>query len=106
MVELTTQHKNKKRTVAYVSEDPEFRDKIYEKGKDAYISLGEVSYPDKMAEIYKEAGFSDYDEETKEYKVQGDYKKVKALAQQPLPGLPSGIRGIGYEKYTYTKRKT
>lgn len=83
------------RSVAYASEDKEFRDNIYEKGLDAYISLGAIAYPDKMNEIFKECGYDDYDEETKEWKIKGDYGAVKELAQKPLPGLPKGLRGIG-----------
>ena len=46
------EHKREPRGIAYFSEDPEFRDNIYEKGKDAYIQLGGISYPDIFEEIY------------------------------------------------------
>lgn len=81
------------RSIAYITEDTEFRDKIYEANKDAYISLGALTYPDKMAKIFEQCGFH-YDETQKEW-VGGNYKQVKELAQQPLPGLPKGIRGLG-----------
>ena len=81
------------RSIAFASEDPEFRDKIYLSKKDAYIELGGITFPEEFTKIYKECGFT-FDEEKKEW-VGGNYKEVKAKAQEPLPGLPKGLRGVG-----------
>ena len=81
------EHKREPRGIAYFSEDPEFRDNIYEKGKDAYIQLGGISYPDIFEGIYKECGFH-YDENEKDW-VGGDKKKLKQIATD------RGLRKIG-----------
>ena len=85
------------RGAAYLSEEPGFRDAIYEAKKDAYIEFAGLAFPEEMKKLYEKAGYSDYDENTKEWKVKGNYKEVKALAQLPRLdlGLPKGLRGLG-----------
>lgn len=87
------------RSIAYFSEDKAFRDDIYNANLDAYIQLGGLAYPEEMRKLYEKAGYSEYNESTGEWKVKGNYKKVKELAQLPRLdlGLPKGLRGLGYK---------
>ena len=85
------------RGAAYFSEEPGFRDAIYESKKDAYIEFSGLAYSEEMRKLYEKAGYSGYNESTGEWEVKGNYKLVKELAQLPRMdlGLPKGLRGLG-----------